>query len=209
MPRHLTEETNTMGPETISSVVFGKTSIGESLLEWSKKVAVGTTFTKTTSWGLILDFIAQNENPCCVIKVDDAVLEGFLRGLGPITQMIVESYGFSLVGPMEHSGDAIEGQNAKMSIAMKMDGGRELHKYLPCAEKNIWGLGCIIMKANGFWFYSLEETMALLAEGEVSANTVQEATAPAQVEEVEEDDQYGEDEIAEAVARAAAEGFNV
>ena len=200
MPTKLKEITTTLDTETIRTVVFGQTALAEKFLEWSKVVPAGTTFTKETSWGLKLNFVARGEKPLCVLHLDEGVLLNFLQHLGPISQLWLESYGIALLGPMEHSGEAVDGEKCCCSVCLQTMGNREIHKLIPGAVPQLLGLGCIELQEDGFYYYTQTETAELVAKAVVAA----EAAVPTEAPPQQVDPEISEEEIAAAVEAAAA-----
>lgn len=199
MPTKLKEKTTTLDTETIRTIVFGQTALAEKFLEWSKMVPAGTVFTKETSWGLKLNFVARSEKPLCVLHLDEEVLLNFLNGLGPISQLWLESYGIALLGPMEHSGEAVNGEKACCSVCLQTMGNQEIHKLIPKTTPQLIGLGCIELQEDGFYYYTQTETAELVAKAVVAAEAAVPTKAPEQV-----DYEISEEEIAAAVEAAAA-----
>jgi len=202
MPTKLKEVTTTLDTETIRTVVFGQTALAEKFLEWSQVVPAGKVFTKKTGWGLILNFIARGEKPICNMQLDEGMLLNFLGSLGPVSQLWLESYGVALLGPMEHSGEAVDGEKSCCSVCLQTMGNREIHKLTPGAAPQLIGLGCIEIREDGFWYYSQAETAELVAKAVVAAEAV---TQPEEAVSEPVAYEVSEEEIAAAVEAAMAQ----
>lgn len=191
--RTLNETSTVLAGQTMRSVVLGKAELMEKLVEWSKEAAPGETFTKETIWGLKLDFIANGEKPFITVFIDETRLATFLNQLGPVSELSIDSYGVSLVGPMEPEGEAEDGSELIVGICMRTDGCRELWRRDPSREQGVMGLGAISVQDDGIKYMTQTELAEFIAEATVQASQMADRTEPAD-ESVEAWEQQAEDE---------------
>lgn len=165
--RSLKDATTVLGGKTLTTSVLGQAKLAEALLEWSKKSGGGETFRKETVWGLRLDFIANNDNPFVTMFIDENKLSEFLKQLGPIGELMMESYGISLVGPMDAEGEAQNEDEIILGLCMKNDECRELWRRNLKRKQGLWGLGAMVFMADGPKYMDETELAEFIAEASV------------------------------------------
>jgi len=167
--RSLKEATTVLAGKTLITPVLGQSKLAEQLVEWSKKSGAGETFTKETVWGLRMDFIANKEHPFVTVFIDEQKLGVFLKQLGPIGELMLESYGVSLVGPMDAEGEAQDASEIVVGICMKGDDCRELWRRDTKRTQAVFSLGAIHFAAGGPKYMDVNELAEFIAEAELNA----------------------------------------
>jgi hypothetical protein len=190
--RLLVETKTPLADNTIDNVVLGQRKMAEQLIEWAKKNAPWATFRKETTWGLRLDFYANNGNPICCMFMEEEKLNSFLNGLGPIGALGIDSFGFSLCGPFKHTGEAVNATEAIVAVATKSDPQQEaLYMRDPNKKPETICMGSILFTEEGMLLRNQVEHMTWLAEQEEAANQVanqvKEKTTPTVEENVDEE----------------------
>lgn len=161
MPTEIFDSQTVFGPDyQISAPVLGRSYIAEGLVSWAAKNKPGTTFSRTTPWGLTVRAVAATE-PVVQLFLDIEKLHAFLKGWGPLGQLMIQSYGIKLCGPLnvgQH--EALQSEGTTVAVALPIGNGdkRALAVVSPTDAAEIRYLGSIVL-GEAMYFYAAEEEL--------------------------------------------------
>jgi hypothetical protein len=177
-----------IGKDFIFKALLGHRNNAEKLVEWSKKLKPGASIKKGYAHGLELEFIANGNLPSVLFSLDERKLGEYLKNLGCLTALRLETCGIGFFGPIKGLKDipselmVEESENTQLAVYLVScdSNGREtfdlLHVFNP-ANKNKVILGRLnITSQEGGIFYTAEELKRAISDS--IAETEKEANGP-------------------------------